>query len=118
MVGVDPTPTILYNVGMPREASIQLEAFIDEAIRRCEQARPPYHPIIFKRMRNNYGTLDAIERLVRSGEIQTGFHKLKSMNMLEWTIESAVLKFSGEFGKEIREAAKWRLEQAQRSTKI
>jgi hypothetical protein len=88
-----------------------LEEFIDETIRRS-RARG-YHPTAFIDMRERWGTKDAIERLVIQGEIQTGFKRLKALNMLEWTIEAAVLQFPEVFtNRQIRAAAEWRLQQA------
>jgi hypothetical protein len=87
-----------------------LEAFVDEGIARC-QARG-YNPHIFMDMRDRYGTITAINRLLLQGEIQSGFQKLHDMNMLEWTIEAAALRFPDLFKKGIREAAQFRLDQA------
>jgi len=63
-------------------------------------------------MRQKQGTIKAIERLVESGEIQTGFKKLQQLNLLDWTIEAAVTKFANEFSRRALECAKWRLQQA------
>lgn len=91
-------------------ASAALEAFIDESIRLS--VAHGYQPTIFQRMRRDYGTLDTIERLVRSGDIQSGFKRLKELNLLEWTIEQAVIQFSDEFTRDASECARWRLDQA------
>jgi len=45
-----------------------LEAFVDETIRLAR--KHGYHPTEFLRMRSRYGTVGAISRLVRSGDIQ------------------------------------------------
>jgi hypothetical protein len=88
-----------------------LEAFIDESIRVSRQHH--YYPTVFQGMRARHGTVAAIEKLVLSGEIQSGFKKLKDLGLLDWTIEAAVLRFPGEFhNREVHEAARWRLEQA------
>jgi hypothetical protein len=92
---------------MARKASRELETFIDEAIRRC--ARAGYHPTVFQRMRHQHGTLEAIARLLPSGEVQTGFKKLKSLGMLDWSIEAATLKFAEEFTLTERQCAEFRL---------
>lgn len=89
----------------------ELEAFIDEGIRRSEAKR--YYPHEFKRMRKRWGTTEAIRRLVISGEMQSGFRRMKDLDLLEWSLEEAVRKFPrSEFNREVREAAEWRLEQA------
>jgi hypothetical protein len=50
-----------------------------------------------------------------SGEIQSGFKRLRQLGLLEWSIEAAVTKFPDEFPRQIREAAEWRLQQAKRA---
>jgi hypothetical protein len=94
---------------MARKASQELETFIDEAIRRCAAAG--YHPTVFQRMRRQHGTLEAMVKLLPSGEVQTGFKKLKSLGMLDCSIEAATLKFAGEFTPSEVECAKFRLTQ-------
>ena len=84
-----------------------LEAFIDESIRLSAQRN--YHPTDFIRMRHQYGTIPAIERLVKTGEVQTGFKKLQSLDLLDWSIEAAVLKFPGCFSNDAKECAAFRL---------
>jgi hypothetical protein len=39
-------------------------------------------------MRRQHGTIEAIERLVQSDDIQSGFKRLQQLNLLEWTIEA------------------------------
>jgi hypothetical protein len=91
-------------------ASAALESFVDELIKRAKERG--YHPTVFQGMRRQYGTLKAIEKLVQSGDIQSGFKRLKELGLLEWSIESAVVKFPSEFSRDARECAQWRLEQA------
>jgi hypothetical protein len=64
-------------------------------------------------MRHEHGTVDAIERLVQSGDLQTGFKRLNQLNLLGWTIEAAVIKFPVEFSNNAKQCAEWRLQQAQ-----
>jgi hypothetical protein len=92
-------------------ATDDLEAFIDESIRRS--IRAGYHPTIFIGMRARHGTVEAITKLVQSGEIQSGFEKLRQLGMLEWSIEAAILKFPGRFTPTARECAQFRLRLAQ-----
>jgi len=87
-----------------------LEAFVDEGGRRSKAKG--YHPNEFERMRARWTTKEAIRRLVVSGEIQSGFKRMKEVDLLDWSLEAAVLKFPGEFNREAREAAQWRLERA------
>lgn len=96
-------------MGTNRTASPALEAFIDEGIKLAKGQG--YNPTIFIGMRHQYGTLDAMERLVQSGDIQSGFKRLNQLNLLEWTIESAITKFPTEFSRNARQCAEWRLQQ-------
>ncbi len=90
----------------------ELEAFIEESILRSAAAG--YHPSIFIEMRARWGTAEAIRRLVVSGDIQSGFRRLLQLGMIEWTIEAAAIKFPSIFKRDIREAAQFRLSQAQK----
>jgi hypothetical protein len=90
--------------------SAELEKFIDESLRRS--SAEGYPAPVFRRMRDDWGTKGAIERLVVSGDIQSGFVRLKELGLIDWSIEAAVLKFPDEFSKAIREAATFRLKQA------
>jgi hypothetical protein len=65
--------------------------------------------MIFQGMRYRRGTVEAIERLMRGGKIQTGFRKLKAVGLLDWSIEAAVIKFSSEFTTAAHECAEFRL---------
>jgi hypothetical protein len=96
-----------------KKASPELESFIDESIKRSRAKG--YQPTTFEGMRRRWGTHEAIRRLVISGEIQSGFRKMIPLGLRDWTVESAVVRFSDEFGKEETQAAQWRLDQASRS---
>jgi hypothetical protein len=98
-----------------RLASPGLEAFVDEAV-RLSKGRG-YNPTIFVGMRHQYGTIDAIERLVQSGDLQSGFKRLKQLDLIDWTIESAVRKFPAEFSHNARQCAEWRLQQIRPKSK-
>lgn len=91
-------------------AGAELEAFVDEMLRRAHGKG--YHPTAFIGMRGRRGTLEAISRLVRSGDMQSGFRRLKELGLLDWTIEAAVLKFPHEFARDDRECAVFRLHEA------
>ena len=81
---------------MRKKASPELEAFIDEGLlETCKKHN--YTPTAFIAMRNRLGTLGAIEQLVLSGDIQSGFKRLQSIRLLEWSIEAAVTSFQMSF---------------------
>ena len=95
-----------------RKASPELESFIDETIRRSREKG--YHPTIFIGMRQKFGTIPAISKLVRSGDVQSGFTRLYALSLLDWTIEAAVEKFSNEFDKDDIECAAFRMREARK----
>ena len=88
-------------------ASAALEEFIDHTIRVARQKA--YHPTVFMEMRARHGTVEAISRLVESGDVQSGFRRLEKLGLLDCTIEAAVLKFPDEFSARTRECADFRL---------
>jgi len=88
-------------------ASTDLEAFIDETIR--VSAEHGYYPTTFIGMRSRHGTTEAICRLVISGDVQSGFKKLHSLGLIDYTIEAAIMKFPDEFQEQDRECADFRL---------
>jgi hypothetical protein len=92
-----------------RIASPELEAFVDEGMRLAKERG--YNPSIFVGMRHQFGTIDAIERLVQSGEMQSGFKRLRQLGLLDWTIEAAVIRFAAEFSNNAKQCAEWRLQQ-------
>jgi hypothetical protein len=102
-------------MGAKRTASAALEAFIDKSIELAKERG--YNPAVFIGMRRQYGTVDAIERLVQSGDLQSGFKRLKQLNLLDWTIESAVTRFPTEFSRNARQCAEWRLQRVQSGRK-
>ena len=99
-----------------KQASKELELFIDESIRVSN--RKGYFPTTFIEMRSRHETIEAMTRLVRSGEIQSGFRKMKDKGILEWSIESGVVKFRNEFLSEDVECAEWRLKMARENTDL
>lgn len=88
-------------------ASAALEAFVDESIHLARQKG--YIPTAFIGLRVRHGTLQAISRIVENGDVQSGFKRLKSLGLLDWTIEAAVLKFPEEFSAATKECAEFRL---------
>jgi hypothetical protein len=102
-------------MGTKPTASPALEAFIDKSIELAKERG--YNPAVFIGMRRQYGTVDAIERLVQSGDLQSGFKRLNQLALLDWTIESAVTRFPTEFSRNARQCAEWRLQQVQSGRK-
>jgi hypothetical protein len=84
-----------------------LEAFIDETIRLA--GRKGYYPSVFQGMRSRHGTIKAIEKLVQTGEVQSGFKRLTELGLLEWSIEAAVLRFPDRFTPAARDCAEFRI---------
>lgn len=88
-------------------ASIDLETFIDDSIRISKVHG--YVPTAFIGMRSRHGTIDAISRLVISGDIQSGFRRMITLGLIDYTLEAAVEKSPSEFTKNERECAAFRL---------
>lgn len=63
------------------------------------------------------GAASAARRLLLSGDVQTGFERLIRMGRRDLTVEQAVLDeaWTELFSDAHREAARWRLEQGERS---
>ena len=89
-----------------------LEDFIDESIRLA--ISKGYPPTVFQRMRRDHQTVEAIERLVKSGEIQSGFKRMVELDLQDWTIEAAVTRFPGRFSQDAQDCARFRLDVATR----
>ena len=93
------------------EAPRELEAFIDEGLRLARERGFPN--IGFVQMRHRYGTMEAIRRLVTSGEVKSGLVRMIELGLEDWTIDFAVAEtFSEYFSADVREAAAWRLSEA------
>jgi len=73
----------------------ELESFIDETIRQARQHG--YRPTTFIAMRERHGTVYAIEKLMQTGDVQSGFRRLKELGLMDWSIEAAVLKYPSRF---------------------
>ena len=87
-----------------------LEEFINETLRIS--AEHGYYPTEFISMlERDKNTHLTIKKLVRSGDIQSGFKRLCDLGLKEYTVEAAVLKFPEGFTKAEIEAANWRLSQ-------
>lgn len=57
-----------------------------------------------------YGAIEALSRLMVSGDLQQGFKVLRDQNLLEHSFESLVVRFGHLFKKGIVHAAQWRLD--------
>lgn len=86
-----------------------IDEYIDETIR--VSAVHGYHPTEFIAMRIRYGTVECIKRLLKNGDIQSGFKRLCELGLKEHTIEAAALKFPDQFSKDELASAEWRLKQ-------
>ena len=86
-----------------------LEAWVDESI--VQSRRGGYNPTIFSSMRRG-GTVAAMSKLVESGAIQSGFIRLRDMGMLEWTVETGILKFANRFTPQAQACAQFRIDHA------
>jgi hypothetical protein len=91
--------------------SERFEARIAKDIR--EAIELGYHPHRFEEMVNSYGAVDTAKRLVRSGDLQDGLKRLRSMGRLDLSMETVMLEeeFSSLFSEQERAAATWRLQQ-------
>src|SRR5436305_12454477 len=85
-----------------------------EAIDACAKLSPPHYPTAWQTMIKNHGASEAARRLVVSGDIQTGFQRLVRAGRPELTIEYAITDpyWRPLFDAPHREAAQWRLDQA------
>ncbi len=94
-------------------SSPELDAYVDEGLRRASAKH--YHPTVFVGMRTQRGTVEAISRLLISGEIQSGFRRMIEIGLVDYSLESTALRFPGEFSNPVLEAATWRLAQAEQT---
>jgi hypothetical protein len=73
-----------------------------------------YNPSEFERMLQAYGAVGVAKRLIKSGEIQSGFKALINLGRADLTMEAIMLEeqFKSIFTLQELAAAKWRLQQA------
>ena len=108
--------TYRFNTARPADS---LEAEFHDAcaaaVGECLSLPSRYHPLAWIGMAEGWGAAEAARRLLISGDIQTGFERLVKAGRPELTVEWAVLdpKWRALFGEQHREAARWRLRQAQ-----
>ena len=84
-----------------------------EAVEECRLLG--YIPTVWISMMNQAGATEAAKRLLVNGDIQSGFERLIKIGRRDLTVEHAVLEERWEelFDERHREAARWRLAQAQ-----
>jgi hypothetical protein len=75
----------------------ELEAFIDESITQSVEKR--HRPSRFIEMRDRDGTMNAIVKLVETSDEQSGFVKAKELGLIDWCLETAVVKFQDQFSR-------------------
>lgn len=88
-------------------ASVGLEYFCDECIRRSKERN--FDHSIFEGMRTRHGTVAAIKTLVEMGGKLSGIKKLNELGLLDWSVEATVVKFPEEFTPRTLESAKEQL---------
>ena len=87
------------------------EARVRAALLECH--RLGYYPHDFEGMLASASAARVAEKLVTSGELQTGLKRLAQMGRLDLSVESIMLEpeFESLFNKTLRDAAQWRLNQ-------
>lgn len=92
------------------ELEQSFDAKIRDALRECY--RLGYYPHDFEGMLANSTAVKLAERLVKSGELQTGLKRLAQMGRIDLSVESIMLEpeFEALFKSSVRDAARWRLE--------
>ncbi|SRR6266568_1257889 len=87
------------------------EVRIRAALRECHQLG--YHPHDFEGMLSTASAARVAEKLVTSGELQVGLKRLAQMGRLDLSVESIMLEsqFKPLFNIQLRDAARWRLDQ-------
>jgi len=93
------------------ELERQFEAKVRAALRECHQLG--YHAHDFESMLTNASAVKVAEKLVVSGDIQSGLKRLAQMGRPDLSVEAMMLEpqFELLFAKSLRDAARWRLEQ-------
>lgn len=92
-------------------SKFRLEEFIDRLTERADVK--VYIPKLFTDTRYRYGTVQAIKMLISSREIRKYdlIWRLRELNLLDLSVEAAVLKFPENFTFEEQKTARWRLKQ-------
>lgn len=87
----------------------EFESEVRTAVLECHRLH--YHPSDFEGMLAVATASHVAEKLVLSGDMQSGFRRLAKMGRLDLTVEALVAKpkFAPLFKPAIIEAARWRL---------
>ncbi|MFD9900253.1 hypothetical protein [Mesorhizobium sp. NPDC059025] len=94
---------------MEDRASQELRAFVYEGIRRG--AAKGFDPSGFIKLLDTYEMKRAISKLVTGEDIHGDFQRLIELELVDWSVEAAVVKFPTEFSERDIECAKLRLSQ-------
>ena len=92
------------------EHPASLEAWVDVATRVC--AMHGFLPGRWPEMRRNYGTVEAMRRVLTRPLASVPLCRLKKAGLAEWSVEAGVLRFPDAFTVAERENAQWRLDNA------
>lgn len=89
----------------------KFSARLRAAIRECYAL--DYRPTRFEQMLDSSDAVSVAKSLVKSGELQNGLKKVKSLGRLDLAMEQIMLEpqFKPLFTDEERQAAAWRLSQ-------
>ena len=79
-----------------------LEEFVNESIR--QSAAKGYNPTTFMTMREKYTTIEAINKLLKTSDPQSGYKRMVQLGLKEWTLESAVQMFPAIFTDKLVQA--------------
>lgn len=88
----------------------RLKQIVEHGIRVCIENG--YVPTRFMEMWRADPTLSMLERMVITGDIQTGLSRLAELDLLDYSVEQMVIDHSN--NRSIIAAAVWRLEQVRR----
>lgn len=95
---------------------VALESYVDLGIQLAKERG--YYPVRFVQLRKEYQTVEAMRRLVETGELQAGLLKCVELGLLPYSVEETVLKFPQCFKKRTVECAEFRLNLLKKSGKI
>lgn len=63
-------------------------------------------------MIERHGAVEALSRLAESADLQKGFRILRDRDQLDSTFEALIVRHEGLFRRNVVEAARWRLDNA------
>lgn len=100
--------------GLVEQLRVEFSRAIFDAISQCHDFG--YHPTKWEAMNRTQHPVEASIRLVQSPDFQDGFKKLLRENKEHLTVESIMLRpeFSKLFNCQLLQAARWRLQLANR----